>query len=71
MRLWTGPEPTQIAFSHDGLAVYGARSAEEEAADALLLRAAVRTGAELVVVPRAEPPLQDGAGAVLRYSTAG
>ncbi|MFE2508243.1 hypothetical protein [Streptomyces naganishii] len=46
-------------------------SAEEEAADALLLRVAVRPGALPVAVPRAELPLQDGAGDVLRYSTAG
>ncbi|GHD92812.1 hypothetical protein GCM10010508_47130 [Streptomyces naganishii JCM 4654] len=69
--MWAGPEPTQIAFSPDELAVYGVHSAEEEAADALLLRVAVRPGALPVAVPRAELPLQDGAGDVLRYSTAG
>ncbi|WP_164492729.1 hypothetical protein [Streptomyces lydicus] len=40
---------------------------EERPAGAALIRALVRTGAELVVVPRVGLPLEEGVGALLRY----
>ncbi|NYI06405.1 baeRF2 domain-containing protein [Allostreptomyces psammosilenae] len=67
MPLWAGPEPKQLALSPDELRSFGVRSFYEEPADAIVLRALVGTGAELVVVPREELPLDDGVGVLLRY----
>ncbi|MEU6810117.1 hypothetical protein ABZ920_14180 [Streptomyces sp. NPDC046831] len=68
-RLWTGPEPTHIALSAEELEAFGAPAVAQEPADALLIRAAAHTGAELVVVPYEELALDDGVGALLRYTT--
>lgn len=65
--LWAGPEPTQIALSPRELQSFGIPSPEEEPAGAALIRALVRTGAELVAVPRQRVPLEDGVGVLLRY----
>lgn len=67
-RLWTGADPTRIALSAAELEAYGTPSVHEEPADAALLAAAVRTGAELIVPPSDRVPLTDGIGVVLRYS---
>ncbi|MGW0186444.1 baeRF2 domain-containing protein [Streptomyces sp. NPDC003362] len=69
-RLWTGSDPTQIAVSAAELEAYGTLSVHEEPADAALLAAAVRTGAELIVPPSDRVPLTDGIGVVLRYRDA-
>ncbi|WP_411122971.1 hypothetical protein [Streptomyces sp. x-19] len=47
---------------------YGALGFRGGPARAALLGAAVRTGAELVVVPQRQLPLADGLGALLRYA---
>lgn len=70
-RLWAGAEPTQIALSSADLESFGVLGFQEESPGAALIRALVRTGAELVVVPRAEMPLEDGVGALLRYTDPG
>jgi hypothetical protein len=69
-RLWGGTRPTQIAQSADDLWVFGAPSVREEPAESALIRAVVGTGAELIVVPRDELPMDDGVGVLLRYTGA-
>ncbi|PLW66364.1 hypothetical protein GQS52_00590 [Streptomyces sp. SCUT-3] len=71
VRLWVGTAPKQIGLSDAELNAYGVHSGWEEPADAALLRAAVGTRAELVVVPREELPMTDGLGVLLRGSGAG
>ncbi|MGO4459763.1 hypothetical protein AB4039_21055 [Streptomyces sp. M-16] len=71
LRLWTGPQPSQIALAEDELRSFGVRAPHEDHADEALVRALVGTGAELVVVPQDELPLRDGVGALLRYTDAG
>ncbi|MFE6286470.1 hypothetical protein [Streptomyces sp. NPDC057877] len=66
-RLWAGPGPGQLALSREELDAFGVPSAHEEPADSLLVRAAVGTGAELIVVPSEEVSLADGTGVLLRY----
>ncbi|MER7546572.1 Vms1/Ankzf1 family peptidyl-tRNA hydrolase [Spirillospora sp. NPDC127506] len=68
-RLWIGPEPVQVAATAEELREeFGVTDPEQERADAALVRAAVATDSELVVLPS-----DDGAstpvGAVLRFST--
>ncbi|MBC2907039.1 hypothetical protein [Streptomyces cupreus] len=65
--LWLGTDPDQIALSADDLQTFGATGHEEQPAGAALLYATVTTGAELIVVPRDETPLEDGIGVLLRY----
>ncbi len=65
--LWAGAEPAQIALSREELESFGALSFEEGPAGAALIRALVRTGAELIPVPRKTLPLRDGVGVLLRY----
>ncbi|MEU9379569.1 hypothetical protein AB0D38_00565 [Streptomyces sp. NPDC048279] len=71
LRLWAGSEPTQIALSSAELESLGVLGFQEESPGAALIRAMVRTGAELVVVPREELSLGDGVGALLRYTDPG
>lgn len=66
-RLWLGTEPARIARSAAELEAFGVTSPREEPADAALLQAAVRTGAELIVLPADRIPLSDGVGVLLRY----
>ncbi|MGD3111655.1 hypothetical protein [Streptomyces sp. YGL11-2] len=47
---------------------YGALGFREGPAGAAVIRAAVRTGAGLIVVPQDQLPLTDGLGALLRYA---
>ena len=51
LRLWIGPEPTQLALTEDALRGIGAPALGEDRADAALLRALAGTGADLVLVP--------------------
>ncbi|GAA3368213.1 hypothetical protein GCM10020367_05650 [Streptomyces sannanensis] len=71
LRLWAGPEPTQLALTEEELSSFGVRAPHEERAEEALVRALVGTGAELVVVPEQVLPLQDGVGALLRYTDPG
>ncbi|WKX69153.1 hypothetical protein [Streptomyces sp. XD-27] len=66
--LWTGSQPTEIALSPAELESFGVLGFQEGPAGAALIRALVRTGAELVVVPRTELPLVEGVGVLLRYT---
>ncbi|GGU70990.1 hypothetical protein GCM10010211_40890 [Streptomyces albospinus] len=50
------------------LGPYGALGFGEGPAGAAVIRAAVRTGAGLIVVPQDQLPLTDGLGALLRYA---
>ncbi|KUJ69405.1 hypothetical protein ACZ90_10915 [Streptomyces albus subsp. albus] len=71
LRLWTGPQPTQLALAEEELVSFGVRAPREEPADEALLRALVGTAAELVVVPQDELGLDEGVGALLRYADPG
>ncbi|MFI9724142.1 hypothetical protein ACIHFE_31620 [Streptomyces sp. NPDC052396] len=66
--LHVGSQPTQIGLSGADLEPYGVLSFREGPAGAAVIRAVVRTGAQLVVVPQHELPLADGIGALLRYA---
>ncbi|MFF4689748.1 hypothetical protein [Streptomyces sp. NPDC001307] len=68
-RLWLGTEPPQIALSASDLETFGASAVQEEPAVAALLYAAVRTGAELIVLPPDRVEVTDGVGVLLRYRT--
>ncbi|MDT0343579.1 baeRF2 domain-containing protein [Streptomyces litchfieldiae] len=68
VRLWIGAEPTEIGLAAAELAQFGVRSAEERTAGAALLRAAARTGAELVVVPEEKFTMDGRLGVLLRYT---
>ncbi|ALO92382.1 hypothetical protein SHL15_1205 [Streptomyces hygroscopicus subsp. limoneus] len=68
LRLWTGPEPGQLALTEQELLSYGVQDVREERADAALARALVGTGAELVVVPEQRLRLFEGVGVLLRYA---
>jgi hypothetical protein len=65
--LWTGTRPDQIALTAAELRSFGTSDVRGEPAGSALLHAAVRTGADLVVLPPDETPLTDGVGVVLRY----
>lgn len=68
LRLWVGPEPSQLALVEGDLRSYGVESVLEERADAALTRALVGTGAELVLVSEQRLRLDEGVGALLRYA---
>lgn len=68
LRLWVGPEPSQLALTENELHSYGIRTVREERADAALTRALVGTGAELVLVPERQLRLHEGVGVLLRYA---
>ncbi|MCJ1676592.1 hypothetical protein MTF65_04345 [Streptomyces sp. APSN-46.1] len=71
LRLWAGPEPTQLALTEAELVSFGVRAPREERADEALVWALVGTGAELVLVPESELELYEGVGALLRYTDPG
>jgi hypothetical protein len=68
LRLWAGPEPSQLALTEQELRSYGVQDVREERADAVLTRALVGTRAELVLVPEQQVRLHEGVGALLRYA---
>jgi hypothetical protein len=68
LRLWTGPEPSQLALTEQELRSYGIQDVGRERADAALTRALVGTKAELVVVPQQHLRLHEGVGVLLRYA---
>lgn len=67
-RLWTGPEPVQLALTEQELRFYGIRELHEEQADAALVRALVGTKGELVLVSERELRPAEGVGVLLRYA---
>ncbi|MCQ4082366.1 hypothetical protein NGB36_17605 [Streptomyces sp. RB6PN25] len=66
--LWAGPEPTHIALSAADLDSFGVREFQTVPAGTALIRALVGTAAELVALPRTGLRLEDGMGALLRYT---
>lgn len=69
-RLWTASDPTMVASSADELRSLGADDVFEDRADAVLVRAAAGTGAQLLVAVHGQVDAADGVGAILRYSDA-
>ncbi|WP_225840031.1 hypothetical protein [Streptomyces sp. NK08204] len=68
LRLWAGPEPSQLALTEQELRSYGIQDVREERADAVLTRSLVGTRAELVLVPEQQMSLYEGVGVLLRYA---
>ncbi len=68
--LHVGTEPVQLAVDRQELLDLGADSITTAPAATAVLRAAVGTGADLVLVPGGQIVLADGVGAVLRYADA-
>ncbi|MFF8275737.1 hypothetical protein ACF05T_06415 [Streptomyces lateritius] len=67
--LWAGTAPTHLALSGADLNAFGlADYWEERAAGAALIRAAVGTHAELIVVRRDQLELKDGLAVLARYT---
>ncbi|MFF8844363.1 hypothetical protein ACF08N_16875 [Streptomyces sp. NPDC015127] len=71
LRLWVGPQSTQVALTEAELVAFGVRAPREERADEALVRILVGTGAELVLVPESELGLYEGMGDLLRYTDLG
>ncbi|MDA0567527.1 hypothetical protein LG943_24865 [Streptomonospora sp. S1-112] len=67
-RLWSDPEGARIALSEREVIDLGAEEVLEEDAAPVLIRAAAQTGAQLVFVPEEKLRLEDGLGALLRFS---
>lgn len=63
--LWIGPTPTDLATTADELRASGVTDPALERADSAIVRAAVMTGADLVLLDGDAPA--DGLGALLRY----
>ncbi|WP_405358824.1 hypothetical protein OG535_05545 [Kitasatospora sp. NBC_00085] len=66
-QLWVGVAPEQLGLTQREMQALGIGSSWEVPADAALIRAIVGTGADLIVIPHDELPLDDGLGALLRY----
>ena len=68
-RAWFGPEPTQLALDRQTLVDLGVAAPAEARLSDVLIRAAVGTGAGVLIVPASGTAIpNDGAGAVLRYA---
>ncbi len=65
-----GAEPVQLAVDRQDLDDLGAEHVTTAPAGSAIVRAAVGTGADLVLVPGGPTRLADGVGAVLRYADA-
>jgi hypothetical protein len=69
--LWFGDDPSLVALRRDELTGLGVERPEEGRLADVLVRAAVGTGAEVVVVPAGGTAIpNDGVGAILRYADA-
>jgi hypothetical protein len=67
--LWFGPAPTMLATASSELEQMGVSDPQQGALVDVLLRAALGTGAEVLMVPAGTPDSpDDGVGALLRYS---
>jgi peptide subunit release factor 1 (eRF1) len=64
---WFGPEPLQLALSKDDVAGMGVEFPEQARLVDVAVRAAVGSGADVRIVPKAV--VTDGFGAVLRAAT--
>lgn len=67
---WIGPRATDFGLDDSEAAAFGVSDFTHDRFDAALVRAAVGTGAGLLVTPGAHDYLPDGIGALLRYETA-
>jgi hypothetical protein len=68
-QLWFGEDPTQLGTTREEVSALGARQPQQGPAVAVLLRAALATGADAQVVPHEpEQAPRGGVGAVLRYA---
>jgi hypothetical protein len=67
-RLWTGPEPADVAESAAELFATGVAAPRDELADAALIRALVATDGELLLVPPDGFGADGGIGAILRFT---
>jgi hypothetical protein len=68
-RLWFGPGPADVATSAATLREENVADPVEDRADAVLVRALIRTGADLVIVPQGTLRTGQGVGALLRFTT--
>jgi hypothetical protein len=67
--LWFGDDPTLVALRRDELTGLGVDAPEEGRLADVLVRAAVGTGADVVVVPEGGTAIpNEGVGAILRYA---
>ena len=66
--LWAGEEPLQIGVSREDAVTAGAREPRKEPADAVLVWAAVSSGAGVTMLDPDDPQLTEGSGALLRWS---
>jgi hypothetical protein len=67
--LWFGPAPTMLAVQASDLEQMGVDDPQQGSLVDVLLRAAIGTGAEVLLVPAGTPDSPaDGVGALLRYS---
>ncbi|WP_046470858.1 baeRF2 domain-containing protein [Allosalinactinospora lopnorensis] len=66
--LWTGPSGEQIALTEKELRDIGVQEPVRASADTALVRAAVATSTDLVFVAQRDVRLDEGIGAVLRFS---
>ena len=67
LRGWSGHAPTDIALERDELTAAGVDDPREDRLDAVLVRAAIGTGAQVYVTPGAHDYLPEGIAAILRY----
>jgi len=66
--LYIGRDPQALGLTEDEVRALGETGVTRTTADAALLRAAAATDARLHVPERDDPPLDDGVGALLRYT---
>jgi hypothetical protein len=67
--LFFGPDPTLVAVRREELTGLGVESPEEGRLSDVLVRAAVGTGADVMIVPPGGTAIpNDGVGAILRYA---
>jgi hypothetical protein len=68
LRAWIGPEPLQVAESAEDVAAMGVSAPRQVRFDSAMLRAVAGSDAELMITPNAHGYVQDGIGALLRYT---
>ncbi len=66
--VWSGTEPLQIGTERADLSSLGIEDATRMRADAVLTRAALASGANVVMLDEDDPAPTDGLGALLRWS---
>lgn len=67
VRLWFGPDLTQLGTSAEELSALGTEPTGDAPAVDVLVRAAVGTGATVLVLPDGRPAPGDGVAAILRF----